>query len=250
MMEHTDLEKVKAVAMSMLNEEVVLDETVDKSIVETVGNFVTHPFFHDAVEVVKLPEGGFDGYDLLGNVADLQKAKEHKAEQINHCKSPVTICWLVRRGYRFAYFKQVVGYLSRDDMSELLHYVWTSSERTNEGRDLSLEELVELFQSCNSQALMTGEDFATFQNLPDELTIYRGVTGYNKESSYALSWTLDPEVAVKFAERFSMLNEDSGAVYEAKIKKENVLAYFSAEKEVIVIPDKLYEVQYSEEYEL
>ena len=56
----------------------------------------------------------------------------------------------------------------------------------------------------------------------------------------ALSWTLDKEKAEWFAHRFG----EDGTVYQARIGKEHILAFFNArnESEVIIDPDRLTDI--------
>ncbi|MBR3791739.1 MAG: hypothetical protein IKK18_03470, partial [Clostridia bacterium] len=76
---------------------------------------------------------------------------------------------------------------------------------------------------------------------PDVITVYRGVTSYNNKKIKVLSWTIDPEVAKWFANRY----QQQGQVYTATISKKHILAYFGGrnEAEVIVDPSKLNDIK-------
>lgn len=74
------------------------------------------------------------------------------------------------------------------------------------------------------------------------------LTSHNANRVKALSWTLDSEKAEWFAHRF----DEDGAVYEAKIDKAHVYAFFSSrnESEVIVDPAFLRELTEVQELDM
>ena len=88
---------------------------------------------------------------------------------------------------------------------------------------------------------MDEDELEFFDSLPDTVTIYRGVTSYNNKKLKVLSWTVDPEVAKWFADRY----QQHGQVYAATISKKHILAYFGGrhEAEVIVDPSKLKDIK-------
>ena len=100
-----------------------------------------------------------------------------------------------------------------------------------------------MFKSANSSVLMNKEELEVFNNLDDELTIYRGVTSYNADNVKALSWTLDIDKAEWFANRFG---EEDGTVYDAEIEKSHVLAYFGRRNESEEIVDSKYLIDIKE----
>ena len=72
---------------------------------------------------------------------------------------------------------------------------------------------------------MKQDEYEQFQELGDTVTVYWGVTSYNAKNLKGLSWTLNPETAEWFANRFG----EDGTVYEAQIKKSHVYACSAAE---------------------
>lgn len=80
---------------------------------------------------------------------------------------------------------------------------------------------------------MDEEDRADFEELPDRVKIYRGVTEYNQNMVKGLSWTLDRKVAEWFAHRFM----SKGHVYAATILKKDILAYYDGRNEQEVVVD-------------
>lgn len=92
---------------------------------------------------------------------------------------------------------------------------------------------------------MDEEEQQVYDSLEDAVTVFRGVTPYNRRNIKVLSWTLDRRTAEWFAHRFG----EEGTVYEAKIRKEHIHAYFNGrnESEVIVDPKYLEQLMESPE---
>jgi hypothetical protein len=91
---------------------------------------------------------------------------------------------------------------------------------------------------------MTPADLSAFRALPDEITAYQGCADVGiEEAAAAMTWTLDHEVAVWFAER---LAQRDPFVVRATIRKSDVLAYFHEpvlEAEIVVRPGRVSDVQ-------
>ena len=76
---------------------------------------------------------------------------------------------------------------------------------------------------------MDEDEYKQFQALEDTLVVYRGVTSYNANRGEKLCpghWTEKRRNGL--AHRF----DEDGAVYEAKIDKAHVYAFFSSRKRV------------------
>ena len=102
----------------------------------------------------------------------------------------------------------------------------------------TMRAVVSICDSMNY--LMSEEELEAFRNFPDELTVYRGVNQLSQKNVRAFSWTLSPEVAERFANRFQT---DDRIIYRANINKKDVFAYFAGgEAEIIVNPSKLKKV--------
>lgn len=100
--------------------------------------------------------------------------------------------------------------------------------------------LIHLFQSDRpgKEHLMNEEDKEVFNQMPDEITIYRAMSKKEYDSgNYRLSWTLNKEVAEFFSERSESLYEKDILIHEVKIKKTEAIAYFNDrnEEEIIYI---------------
>jgi len=225
----TDMERIIKVA------EVYLDTKVTAS---SVPGMVNHPVFSIAYENISGPDGE-KNVDILKDPEGLNLAREQMRQFIRSCKTPVEVFMLFRKGFRFDLLQTVKNLLSAEDLSAVLRYSWETYDNPNKDNCFSKTELIDLFSSCIPEVLMEKEELEVLKNLPEEVTVYRGVTTYNQKVVRALSWTLNIEVAKKFAERYW---EENGTIYQAEIKKENILAYFEGEEEVIVIPRRLHKI--------
>ncbi len=252
--QNTDLETVKNLIKQLL-EETQLE--VDKS---DKNRIVHHPFFSDTVFPIHNPNKSIticglvdgtisgeapQGINIIEYPEGLKRAKEWLMGKIDKADSAFDIFALINKNYCFAFLYYVLKLLSRNDLSEILSFIWTSGEETSHYNPFSVSELVQLFGSCNPEALMNEDEYQYYQNLPDELIIYRGILKTNENCIYGLSWTVSQEKAIGFANRFSPRDNEERAVYAAKIKKKDTFAYFSRvdDDEIIVNPEKLYDVK-------
>lgn len=88
---------------------------------------------------------------------------------------------------------------------------------------------------------MEPEDLEYYNNLPDTITIYRGVS--KGRNPYGLSWTDNREKAEWFRDRWENLDKNKERfLMTATIPKEYVLCYFNTrdEHEIVVDTDKLF----------
>lgn len=136
--------------------------------------------------------------------------------------------WLHERPYRVEAFCEIESYMDDKAYFELLGSIWSDSE--NIGRNLDLwKELLFETRFTNQEYFMDEKEREAFNKLPDQLTIYRGHQGVNKDG---LSWTLSQEKAEWFANRFSA----DGKVVSKTIAKDQIFAYLSGrnEEEIII----------------
>lgn len=87
--------------------------------------------------------------------------------------------------------------------------------------------------------LMSKTDLKFYNNLPDKLIIYRGMTNEELESDdFGISWTLSRKVAEFFAFNYKR-NHDTRhlpkVVFQLEVSKKLISAYFSDRKEEEVI---------------
>lgn len=82
--------------------------------------------------------------------------------------------------------------------------------------------------------LMSESEYAHWQALPDEVTVYRGVGATGTREG--LSWTESIQTAKWFKKRYSS-GKRSGYVLKVTIRKENCLCCFDRREEEEVIID-------------
>ena len=91
---------------------------------------------------------------------------------------------------------------------------------------------------------MDEENIKEFDELDDELVVYRGVNlreidWYNSVKEYNVSWSLDKEKAKWFSERFKNYGFDKSILLEGKVKKSDVWYYENGRKEKEIVSDKV-----------
>lgn len=231
----TDLKAVQSVARSLLY--TTVHETDFSPMI------VQHPFTSSAFVAIKR-NGEMDMFSILENKENLHKWQDFMSKQISDTENVYQIFMMVNKPYALTFLKFASESLSFEDFSKILNDAWVMSENPNCDANVSKDELVKFFKVADPEHLMTQEERKRLNELDDTVTIYRGVTSYNADNVYALSWTLEYEKAYWFAHRF---NED-GTVYRARIDKKNILAFFNgrSEAEVIVDPKDLTEVMEAE----
>lgn len=91
------------------------------------------------------------------------------------------------------------------------------------------------------ESLMEDKELKIWRNLPEHITIYRGMTLEEKESGdYGVSWTLSKKTAEFFAYKYQRnrsTNHLPRTVHKLIVKKNDVVAYFGErnEKEIIYL---------------
>lgn len=229
MMETTDLDEVKKTANILL----YVDPKFDKKI-----DFVVHhPFFSTTVGVVK--KNGTSEITDLTTAEGLCKARLSIQESIQKVDCYSQFLIIINRPYLPIFFQMTHQYLSLNDFSIFLGNMWTYVEFPNADPNVRTDEFVSFFKQADPKLLMDAEDYVTWKALPDEITVYRGISGDGKVKK--LSWTRSEEKARWFAERWN----SHGRVYRAEIRKEDVLAYFGGrgEDEIVLDPRKLLAIE-------
>lgn len=96
----------------------------------------------------------------------------------------------------------------------------------------------DMFNKYNDYMNYCSDESKTLYNeLDDEITIYRGADKDEESKGFGISWTLNPRVALYFAyDRYKDKDEDTRMVYTRRIKKSQIKAIFTEmdEDEVIV----------------
>jgi hypothetical protein len=139
--------------------------------------------------------------------------------------------------YQLLAFAVVSEQMTDIEYWETLRFVWMSTENPFQ----CLGHCVRLFSSrrAGRDRLMSDQDRATLDGLPEKLTIYRGYS-VNFQNKKGISWTLKSEVAHRLGGRRGryMANEQA-EIREETVKKEDIVAYmnFRNEEEIIYLED-------------
>jgi hypothetical protein len=155
---------------------------------------------------------------------------KRKTEAINKClkeKKYHQYVFYYERPYRLHAFQNIAIQLDPQTYWKLLGSIWIDSE--NIWQNIKLWKTFLSANIPNKEYFMTEEDRATFNALPDKLTIHRG---YDK-SPHGLSYSLSKTKATWFANRFNR----NGKVKTITIDKSKVFAYLGGrnEKEIIIL---------------
>jgi len=105
-------------------------------------------------------------------------------------------------------------------------------------------DLLDLFYARKNSKLMLDEDELKLLNsLPNEVKIWRGVKVDDvlDDDNIGLSFTLNKDKAIWFAERFAQAGVSQAILIEAVVKRDDILSIFlnRDEEEVIVNPEDI-----------
>lgn len=224
-----NLEKIKICAKSLLY-------NIEPVVNEELPFIIYHPFITQNPAPYKDENGVLIFVDIFKDKDKLIKQIE---KYIDDAKSFQNILFMVSKPYQLLFFNLNRDCLSEQTYNDYLKNIWILTEFPNADKNVTINELLELFKNSNKNLLMNTKEKMKLKLLPDEVTIYRGT--HKKNNFKALSWTEDYEQALWFAKRF----DNNGYVLQATIKKEDVLAYFEErnEKELIVDFNKVYNLK-------
>lgn len=229
MRKNTDLDAVKSVARSFL----YLDIRQNTQF----PFLVSHPFFSN--QVIAVRHNGENRILNIMKAEELELARSVITESINAVDKYQRFLTLICAPYLPAFFKHTNMHLSLEDFSAFLGALWTYVECPNSDPTVSVCDFVRYFRKADKSMLMDPEEYALYCQLPEQLTVYRGVKPQGKIN--ALSWTRNKESAQWFANRF----EHDGKVYSAIVNKADVLAYYNCrnEEEIVLDYRKLIDVK-------
>lgn len=212
----TNLERCRDIAKSLLR--VDLRES-------SIPFICSHPFTNTWLSC-------YNGKTLdLHNQADREIWVAALSESIDRSDILGIMC-LVNSPYKLTVIKFLSSYLSDKDLGALLSGFWQQQEQISLDRNVTGVELVKWFKRADKSSLMGASILKRYNALPARVTVYRGVTERNKNKKKALSWTLDRNVAVWFANRF---NTGTGEVWKITVPKERILCLFDGEEHEVIV---------------
>lgn len=174
----------------------------------------------------------------------VNKRYEHKLKAVDDADREGNwsqYIWLHERPYRLEAFFDIEERLTDAEYWDLLGDVWIDSENIYENYADWSEALGS--ERANSHLMMSKEERAALEELPDRIRIWRG--GIEDLNELGLSWTTDKSRAVWFADRFANVGVRGEAVVtEAYVHKSNVVAYFTrrGENEIVILEPECLEI--------
>lgn len=222
------LEKIREVAL------LYLYTPIKKTSSELV---ISHPFANNNIVASK------DMRFLDLYVPSERQIWEEQMEKWIKKSSLEQIYTILDKRYFFSFLNHTEEYLNAKMMAKVLACRWQQLEYISNNGVASTHKILKWFHFADKKELMGKEEHQKFLNLPKEITIYRGVSVYNKKYRKAVSWTLNKERAIWFSKRWGNKGQE---VWKVTVPKECILCYFEYEDEVIVdltkIPYSQYEI--------
>ena len=235
MLEQSNLEKLKEMSIYLL-EKIPIGKT------DYWPAVAQHFFVDTGFYPIPDGEGGIKPGILEEGTLAYELWQEDMRGRIQNATSANQLFVMVTKPWTLTYVNLVREFLSEKDFTDFLKSAYIRTEFPNSDPNVPVDELVTCFEDCNPNLLMNEEELKVYNALPEEVTVYRGVTSNNLDGVEALSWSLSPKKAEWFATRFPSIK---GRVYSATISKYDIFAYINErnEEEVIVNPDYLDDIQ-------
>ncbi len=171
--------------------------------------------------------------DLLDDKG-FKKWRKEIFDVINRADDVWHLYIMVNNPYRLLWVQMASPFLGDKDLASYWAYAWIESESPNHDTNVSLEDAVEMFMHCKKNLLMSKDDYKIYEEIPEKITLYRGVR--KGHAIDGLSYTADRKKAVWFANRWF---PGEGRIVTLTIPKDYVLAYLNTRDEdeyVVNIP--------------
>ena len=189
-----------------------------------IPGIVIHPFVVSNIWGEKMLETtDIDKIDLTIPKVYAEWLKRF-SEIVNTSNLPL-VYNLWRSPWKLTFMKYCGQYLSEQDYAEYLADAWVAEENPNMDANVSRKEALQMFRKCKKEYLMTEDDYEYYKNLPDKVTLYRGVA--RGRVDLGLSWTDDKEKAIWFKDRWS----SNGKLLKVVAEKKDIIAYFNTRQE-------------------
>lgn len=228
----TDMEQVRMTAKTFL--------MLDYQKTSFSPMVVQHPFTSSGIVLVQKDDTA-QLVDITESQENFEAWQRFISGEIDQAERAYDIYMMLNKAFALTFLKYAAPYMSTNDFSSILADAWMLSENPNQDVNVSKKELTAMFKAADRNMMMRDCDKELFSSLDDCVTIYRGVTDYNRTNIRALSWTLNYKTAQWFAGRF----DQEGTVYQAAINKKDILAVFTGrnESEIIVDPKRLQNIE-------
>lgn len=218
-LEKTDLSECIDIAKALLHLEVK----------PLIYGICCHPFTSSTV----VPIANMEVADITTDKEAYRKWLKGWEKRLDEVKDIWGILAYLNSAYNMCFLKYAKDYMSLKDFSKCLSECWISQENPNNDVNVSLKESVRFFKKADKNFLMDKEELEFYDAIPETVTVYRGVAVGRVPNG--LSWTMDYDTALWFANRFNR-DSEKGYVQKATIDKKHCLAYLNRrnEKEIVV----------------
>lgn len=199
-------------------------------------DFVQHPFIEYCMVPFKKDDSDKLSFLNIMQGENYLLYREWFFKQIDDTNDLFRLYMLVRDPWKLTWLKYTKEFMSSKDFAELLADAWVKEDNPNGDVNVPIQTSISWFKKAKKEYLMDEEECRVWNSLPDELTIYRGVSP--RRVALGLSWTPNKEKAEWFQHRFETSSE-KGFLQKAHINKKHVLAYFNSRGEEELVVDVL-----------
>ncbi len=190
--------------------------------------------FEDNVSFVPLLNDYFNGKISCEDAENTLFSNLIKALKSTGYSDWSKIASFLGRENLFKVFNHLIDDLSDKDYWVVLGQCYIMSSFSHS----SYEIINSFFQSNRADKfhIMTEEERLEFDSLPNEIEIYRGCSEHEiKSGHFRFSWTTKKSVAQFFAKRNKGIQGVKNSVISKRVRKEDVLAYFTRRDEFEII---------------
>lgn len=144
-----------------------------------VGGVASHPFTNTWIT-------GIYDKDRKLTFVDLRKEDE-QAKWREQIKATIEesdlrgICLMLNKPYILTFISYIDSMLSDEELGMILGTFWTAIENITGDSNVNGMEIVKWFKRADKKSLMNEEELLVYESLPEEVTVYRGVTSYNRK---------------------------------------------------------------------
>jgi hypothetical protein len=176
-------------------------------------------------------------YDQFGHITLINTylilAKRHLSEG---SLTPALILVDTKAGDQIRTFTKIIPYLNDKEYWELLAQAYITQEYSSVNAGM----IWSLFNTSlpKQENLMSNEERAYLERLPETFTIYRAMSvKESKSKMFRFSWSLDKNIAIDFAHRNKLIYRKETVVEEITAQKKFVIAYLNKRDEEEIIYD-------------
>lgn len=194
----------------------------------SIGVVVTHPFTNTSIIMTQQ-----NRTPKFLDLTDPDQLRQWRSDMRQHIMQSKLndILWMMNKPYILTMLHISRAGISNDDMACALRTHWSRIENITGDVNVKTPSVLKMFRRATPSKLMSDHERAVLAALPEQVTLYRGVTNYNRKHKKPLSWSSDRHVALSFANRF---RTGYGELWTITVPKERILCFFdTSESEFI-----------------